>query len=62
MNYIYAIEYFDGDSSGSQWETHVADCISQAVKQFKFYKPHAKVYNVFVQHRDADDFLDEEWQ
>ena len=58
-DYVYAIEYFDSDSSGSQWQTHLADCIDQAVKQFKLDKPHARVYNVFVQHRDADDYYEE---
>ena len=61
-NYLYAIEYFDADSSGSQWESIYADCISQAVKEFKKSNPKAKVYDVFVQHRDAVDYVDEEFK
>ena len=59
-DYTYAVEYFDSDSSGSQWQTYNADCVAQAVKQFKLDNPLARVYNVFVQHRDADDFYEGE--
>jgi hypothetical protein len=58
--YLYAIEYFDSDSSGSQWQTYTGDCISQAVRNFKNDNPHAKVYDVFVQHRDACEFIETE--
>lgn len=61
-SYLYAIEYFDGDSSGSQWQTYLADSIGQAVSNFKKDNPHAKVYDVFVQHRDAVEYVSEEWQ
>jgi hypothetical protein len=60
MEYLYAIEYFDSDSGGSQWETVMADCIQQAVSIFKTDNPHAKVYDVFVQHRDACEFIETE--
>lgn len=61
-SYLYAIEYFDSDSSGSQWQTYLADSIGQAVSDFRKDNPHAKVYDVFVQHRDACDHVEEEWQ
>ena len=60
MEYLYAIEDFDSDSSGSQWQTVLADCIQQAVSIFKTDNPHAKVYDVFVQHRDACEFIETE--
>jgi hypothetical protein len=60
MDYLYAIEYFDSDSGGSQWETYPADCIQQAVSKFKQDKPHASIYDIFVQHRDACEFIETE--
>jgi hypothetical protein len=59
--FTFGIEYFDPDSSGSQFDTVSADCVKHAVEQFKADKPFAKVYNVFVQHRDAEDYIDEEF-
>lgn len=62
MSYLYAIEYFNGDGSGSQWDTVLADCIQQAVDQFKKDNPSAKIYDVFVQHRDACEVIEPEWR
>jgi hypothetical protein len=62
MEYLYAIEYFDADSSGSQWQTVLADSVQQAVSIFKTDNPHAKVYDVFVQHRDSCEVIDDEWR
>lgn len=62
MEYLYAIEYFDGNGGGSLWDTVMADSIQQAVSRFKTDNPHAKVYDVFVQHRDACEMIDDEWR
>ena len=60
MDYTYAIEFFDPDSSGSQWDTIQADCIAQAVRLFKLGRPLAKVYAVFVEHAESGDYYEEQ--
>ena len=60
MDYNYAIEYFDPESSGSQWTTVQGDYIGQAVKEFKQHNPLARVYAVFVEHMDSGDYHEEE--
>lgn len=60
MDYNYAIEYFDPDSSGSQWATVQGDYIGQAVKEFKRNNPLARVYAVFVEHNESGDYYEEQ--
>ena len=56
----YAIEFFDPDSSGSQWETVQASGIAEAVAEFKEDNALAKVYAVFIEHHSSDYFYEEQ--
>ena len=58
--YLYAIEYFDGDSSGSQWDTVYEDCLPNAVKAFKTNHAQAKIYDIFVRHHKAFEYIEDE--
>jgi hypothetical protein len=60
MHYNYAIEFFDPDSAGSQWETFIAECPRYAIEQLKQYRPFAKVNAVFVEHDSSSKYYEEQ--
>jgi hypothetical protein len=59
MDYNYAVEYYDSNSVCTQWATVQGDSIADAVRNFKIDNPNSRVYNVFVEHTDAQDYYEE---